>query len=272
VYSKFWANKLLGNEEVTLSILDLVNYGTIDCKLAALLWLLMERRASVLVAAGPSFVGKTTLLHDLLDFLPPDIQKISLQGYYEEFRFLNYGQPAKTYLVAEEISNHGFFGYLWGHQAAKVFKLMPQGYALGGTMHARSSEEVIYILHRILGIPMTLISRLGVIVTLRVTGNWDYETEPLRRINSVDLILPHPEGVAIQVLAAQQNTGKSFDYQKETILQKVLADKFLTGTQHVGEEIETRRRFLKHLLDKGQTSCNEVREAILEYYRSKSPR
>jgi hypothetical protein len=139
-YSQWWANKWFGNNTPSLSILDLVNRGTIDCKLAGLLWHLMEHRASVLVAAGPSFVGKTTLLHTLLDFLPTDIQQISLKGYYEDYQFLGHSRPDKTYLVAEEISNHGFAEYVWGIQAARVFKLMSQGYGLGGTIHSRSSE------------------------------------------------------------------------------------------------------------------------------------
>jgi hypothetical protein len=248
-----------------LSILDLVNSGTVDCKLAALLWILMEHRASVLVASGPIFAGKTTLLHALLDFLPADLRKIPLKGYYEDFEFLGYSQPEKTYMVAEEISNHGFFEYLWGSKAVKAFKIMSQGYGLGGTMHARSSEEVIYILYRMLGIPLPLLSRLGIIVNLRATAGQNYEDDPVRRVSSVDLILPNKEGLGIQVLAARQYTENGFDYQAEKTMQQALAGKGLIVKGSMNAEIETRKRFLRHLLQKGQTSRRDVRSAIRSY-------
>ena len=272
LYSRWWANSRFGNNNEGLSILDLVNSGTLDCKLAALLWLLMEHRASVLVTAGPTFAGKTTLLHAMLDFLPPELQRISLKGYYEDFKFLDHSQPEKTYLVAEEISNHAFFDfeYLWGFNAVRVFKLLPQGYALGATMHARSSEEVIYILHRVLGLPLPLLSQLGIVVTLHATAGRNYEDEPIRRVNSVDLILPHKEGLAIQVLAARQYTENGFDYQAERTLQQALAGKGLVGKCRVNAEIETRKQFLRHLRQKGQSSRSEVRNAVLNYYRSKT--
>jgi hypothetical protein len=269
-YSQWWANKWFGSDAPSLSILDLVNYGTIDCKLAGLLWHLMERRASVLVAAGPSFAGKTTFLHTLLDFLPIDIQQISLKGYYEDYQFLGHCRPDKTYLVAEEISNHGFAEYVWGVQAARVFKLMSQGYGLGGTIHSRSSEEAVYVLHKILGISLALISRLSVVVNLRVFAGRSDEDEPVRRVNSVDLILPHTEGLAVQVLAAQQYTEKGFEYQTEKALQQALATKHLIGNNCVSGEIDTKKRFLKHLLDAGKTSRKEVRQAVRDYYRSKT--
>jgi ABC-type branched-subunit amino acid transport system ATPase component len=129
----------------------------------------MEHRTSVLVSAGPAFAGKTTLLNALLDFLPPDLQKISLQGYFEDFRFLNNSKPEKSYLVAEEISNHGFAEYLLGHKAVKAFNLLSRGYHLGSTMHARTSEETIYVLNKYLGLPLPLLSHLDA-VNLRATA------------------------------------------------------------------------------------------------------
>jgi hypothetical protein len=266
MYSRWWA-QLQGNDDGTLSILDLINSGTIDCKLAALLWSLMENRASVTVAAGPSFAGKTTLLHALLDLLPPKLKKIPLKGYYEDFQFLKSNYPEYSYLVAEEISNHGLEEYLWGIQVLKVFKLLSQGYALGTTIHARNSEEVIYLLRRVLGIPFPYISNMGIIVNLHVTavGNY-FENDLVRRVKSVDLILPHQEGLAIQVLAAQNTSEKGFDYLTERNLQQALAKKNLIGNTNISIEVDSKKRLLKHLLKQGKKSRKEFRKIIQEYY------
>src|SRR5512137_978608 len=112
-----------GVPEVRLSVLDLYNSGTLDLRLAGLLWLLMENHTSVLVAAGPSFAGKTTLLNVLLDFLPPRYKEVHLQGLYEDFAFLKSSSPSDSYLVAAEFSGD-LVEYMWGEVAQKAFQLL----------------------------------------------------------------------------------------------------------------------------------------------------
>ncbi|HYM84428.1 MAG TPA: hypothetical protein VEY67_09785, partial [Candidatus Dormibacteraeota bacterium] len=54
------------------AITELISQRVLDVELAALLWLLVEARVPIVVAAGPSGAGKTTLLTALLAFLPDD--------------------------------------------------------------------------------------------------------------------------------------------------------------------------------------------------------
>jgi hypothetical protein len=268
VYSRWWADWRSIRTNESFSILDVVNSGTIDFKLAGLLWLLMEHRASVLVAAGPSFAGKSTLLHVLLDFLRPEIQQVSLRGYDEDFKFLDRGQPDRTYLVTEEISNHGY-EYLWGYRAVKAFELLPRGYALGGTIHARTAREVVYILHRALGLPLPLIALLGAVVTLGVAYGRAYDDEPVRRVETVSLFSYAKEGLTIQVVAARQSSGEGFVYPSEPALHKALSHKFAIKYGGVSAEIARRESFLSQLCDQGIDSREGVRKAILQYYQSR---
>src|SRR4030042_5245600 len=143
----------------------------------------MEHRASVMVAAGPIWAGKTTLLHALLDFLRPEIEQVSLRGYEEDFKSLGSDKPDKTYLITEEISNHSY-EYLWGYQVTKAFELLPKGYALGGTIHARNIREVAYVLNA-LRVPLPLIASLGVIITLQVTRGLSYHDDFIRFVDTV---------------------------------------------------------------------------------------
>jgi len=272
VYPRWWLNQQSEKAVEGLSVLDLINAGTLDCKLASLLWILMEHRTSVLVASGPAWAGKTTLLNSILDFLPPEIQQISLQGYFEDFRFLNYSKPEKSYLVAEEISNHGFAEYLWGHKAVKVFHLLSQGYHIGSTLHARSSEEAIYYLNKYLGLSASVLVQLGIIVNLRATAGRRDEDEPIRRITSIEIILPAQEKLMIQSLAARQSTENGFNYLGDKDLQRVLAEKYFIGKYSVTAEMDTRSRILKHLIETGKSSRKEVRESVAQYHRSELKR
>jgi type IV secretory pathway ATPase VirB11/archaellum biosynthesis ATPase len=268
LYSRWWANQRFAQPNEGLSILDLVDSGTIDCRLSSLLWILMEQRTSVLVAAGPSYAGKTTLLHATLDFLPPDLEQIALRGYYEDFKFLEHSRPDNTYLVTEEISNHQY-EYLWGIKALRTFTLVSQGYSLGAALHARTPEESIYVLNKWLGIPMGQISRLGIIIILQASAGKEFYDEPIRRVNSVSLIIPAKEGIAIQVLAARQHAEKGFAYLSHKDLQTTLDSKYSMRKGRLGEELDTRERYLKHLRKIGKTSRQEVRSAIIDFYKSK---
>jgi type IV secretory pathway ATPase VirB11/archaellum biosynthesis ATPase len=163
-----WGGARFRRPETRLSVLELVKSGTLDLRLASLLWLLMEHRASVLVAAGPSFAGKTTLFNVLLDFLPSAVKQVELRGYGEDFGFIEGATPAKTYLIAEEFSD--YLDYVWGDTAQRAFQLLEEGYGLGGTIHARTPQEVLYVLNGYLEIPVKTLTRLDAIVMLRTTG------------------------------------------------------------------------------------------------------
>jgi hypothetical protein len=249
-----------------LSVLEIVNSGTIDLRLASLIWLIMERRASVLVAAGPSQAGKSTTLNVMLDFLRPEVKQIELQGDYEDFSFLKSARPANTYMVAAEFGSHGI--YVWGEVAIKAFELISQGYALGGTIHAQTAREVVEILHRYLGLPMSTIARIDAIVTLRVTGGRGYDAEPVRRINTISLITPHEKGLSLEVLASLGSNGSGFDIASAGDLQAALSSKLNIKNINVARDMEERERFLARLTAEGKLSRDEVRKAVIEFCRS----
>ncbi len=262
-YSRWWWGL---KEDDRLSVIDLVDAGTLDYKTVGLLWLLMERRASLLVAAGPSFAGKSTLLHALLDFLPPDIEQVALRGYAEDFKLTGIGRPEKTFLVTEEISNHSY-EYLWGRQVVRALELIPGGYALGGTIHARNIKEVAYVLNA-LGAPLSLIAGLGVVVTLQVRRGRYYDDEPLRYVDTVSTLSLSKEGLTAQFLAARHSAEEKFLYPPEQTLRDALSGKFAVSCDQPFSEMDRRAGFLRRLSDEGVSSREEVRKRLSEYSRS----
>ena len=249
-----------------LSVLEIARSGTLDLRLASLLWLLMEFRASVLVAAGPSYAGKTTTLNVLLDFLPPQVKEFRLRGEGEDFGFLKGADPSQSYLVAEEFSDYG--DYVWGEVAQRAFELMGEGYALGGTIHARTAREVVLVLNEYLGLPAPTIARLGVIVTLNVTRPRLYGAEPVRRIATVSLITPAKDGLALQTIAAGGQGSDSFVLADDKTLQTALAEKFDVGETSVHDAMQRREQVLQKLKTEGKLSRNEVRKGITDFYNS----
>jgi hypothetical protein len=264
--TQWWADWVFHRPESKLSILDVTEFGTIDFRLAGLLWLLMEHRASVMVASGPIWAGKTTLFHALLDFLPSEINKVTLQGYDEDFKDLGDEKPENTYLITEEISNHSY-EYLWGYQVPKAFELLPRGYALGGTIHARNIKEVAYLLSA-LGVPLQHIAGLGFIITLQVTRGRSYYDEPARYVDKVCTVSQTKDGLIAQILATRQSPDDKFVYPSEQSLHNTLFSKFNIKYDSVFPEIKRREEFLRQLHSKGVSSREEVRKAVSDYYLS----
>src|SRR5207237_4449074 len=93
---------------VPLSIMQIMADGSADLVVMALLWAMLSRRASVLVAAEPPMAGKTTTLTALLDLMPPDTCHVYLRGHYETFDFLKDrdADPSRAYVLANEMSDH----------------------------------------------------------------------------------------------------------------------------------------------------------------------
>ena len=182
-----------------LSVVEMIRAGTIDAELAALLWLLIEGRVPVVVASGPPLAGKTTLLTALMDFLPPDVEKLFLRGWAEDFAWLPDAEglgwpgwaesgvlpgaadprkretpdvpvadPARTYLLAAELSSH-LPVYTWALHARVLVRALQRGYGLGTCLHAASLEEVLAQLQ---APPVSLtadeVRFLGVVIILRV--------------------------------------------------------------------------------------------------------
>ena len=69
------------NHPEAMSITEIMRAGTITPRVTALLWLGMERGASIILAADPPGAGKTTILTALLAFTRPDASVYFTRGW-----------------------------------------------------------------------------------------------------------------------------------------------------------------------------------------------
>lgn len=246
------------NPPVPLSIVQIIQAGSLDAPLAALLWLMLERRASLVVAAKPPLAGKSTTLTALLDFLPPETERIYLRGLSESFDFVGQTPPERAYLLCNEISPD-LPTYMWGRKAAMVFQLMGQGYPMASTMHAHSVEKVIDILGTSLGIPHSLVAHLNLVLCLEMA--WD-RGQTSRRVHSLHLLEPEGDhGISVAPLA--QRTPDGLCHQPEAAL--TYLEEAGLARQAAQAELERRRGFLESLVRQGVSGIAQVRRAISGY-------
>ena len=279
------------------SIVELIRAGTLDAQLAALLWLLVEARQPVIVAAARGRVGKTTLLTALLDFLPPGTRRVELAGIAETFDWLPHARelgwrgpmpqeapaercdPSTTYLIASELSDH-LPAYTWGDAARVAVRAITVGYGLGATIHADSLEEVFDALHRP---PVALtddeLARLGTVVVLRAVPPppGDIVPGPMRRVVAAHWIRPvardqhgHVQRLGPAVLTTWDPSDDTFEHFAWGVTPE-LAERLDRRPGDLEIEHERRRDYLAGLAAADVSGVDEVRTAIDGYRAAAVP-
>lgn len=278
------------------SIVELIRAGTLDAELAATLWLLIEGRVPVIVGARERQAGKSTLLNAVLDFLPPGVRTVELEGAMESFDWLPQApelgwrrhthpvapsvsriagangrvpgppiRPDTTVLLIPELSDH-LPAYTWGVEARIAIRAASIGYGLAATIHADSLDEVFEELRLP---PVTLtddeLSRLGTVLILRRVG------DGLRRVVAAHYVRPvsrdehgHVQRLGPAVLATWDPDHDRFEHFGWGITPELA----LVVGRRPGDfeiEVDRRRAYLAGLVEAGIVEVDAVRAAIDGY-------
>jgi hypothetical protein len=282
------------------SIVELIRAGTLDAQLAATLWVLIEGRVPIVVAAKAQAVGKSTLLGALLDFLPPATRTVELAGAMETFDWLPHAkelgwrrhnetpasvatatglgratdrpiQPHDTVLLIPELSDH-LPSYTWGAEARIAIRAASIGYGLAATIHADTLEDVFDELRRP---PVSLdddeLSRLGLVVILRRVG------DGLRRVVAAHFVRAvardehgHVQRLGPAVLATWDPDTDHFEHFAWGITPELarIVDR-RPGDLEI--EVDRRRDYLAGLAEAGIVEADAVRLAIEGYRATNAP-
>lgn len=248
------------------SVIDLIEDGVLDTRIAAFLWLALEQRASLVVAAEPHEAGKTTTLTALLDFLPADVQPIYLRGWYERFEFLKTVGPDEGYILCNEISSH-LPTYLWGRGVRRMFEAMQLGYGMATTVHASGAAGVFDVLTAYpLEVPLELASQIDLVVTLGVGAG---TTGKLRRVMRLELVRPSPDGPTFEPIAERDVPLGSLASRPGQLL-NVLCERFGLDAGASATVLARREQCLARLVRDGVRTPDAVRQAIHTFHDARS--
>jgi type IV secretory pathway ATPase VirB11/archaellum biosynthesis ATPase len=265
------------------SIVELIRDGTLDAELTAQLWLLIEARVPIVVAAEAGGVGKSTVLRALLDFLPATTRVVELAGEGETFDWLPQaselgwpgvaratagGEPVRaetTVLFAAELSDHLPI-YTWAAAARVAIRAASIGYGLASTIHADSLEDVFEALRQP---PVRLVddelSHLGVVLVVRRLD------DDRRRVVAAHFVRPvardqhgHLQRLGPAVLATWDETTDTFEHFGWGVTPELA----LRTGHRAGDfeiEVDRRREYVERLVAAGVTEPVPARTAIRDY-------
>jgi flagellar protein FlaI len=140
------------------SIIDIINYGTIDIKTAAYLWLIIENPVICkLIINGPTGSGKTTFLNAILNFIPVNKRIVAIEERVSELNIPldNYfviitdsSNPRKTAFQAlvntlRQRPDYIVVGEIRGKETKIFFQALNTGHAGLTTFHSKNIYEMI---------------------------------------------------------------------------------------------------------------------------------
>ncbi|MCX6803416.1 MAG: ATPase, T2SS/T4P/T4SS family [Candidatus Diapherotrites archaeon] len=270
---------------VPLSIIDLIENGTITSEAAAFLWLMVDGFGTfpqnVLITGG-SACGKTTILNVLSNFARlserivsiEDTVELSLPGRSNWVPF-----EARS-SVAHEVSMDSLLrnamrmrpdriivGEVRGSEALTFFTAMDTGHkGCLSTIHANNAREAIVKLQeRPLSVPQSMLPLLDLIVVMQ-----------RRRLKSGGVERRVTQIVELSRMEDKVLFGTIFDYDnsinilKKTelvggVLEKIGEVNSLTRLE-VSSELRVRQKLLEWMFKQGIRKSMEVLEVIESYY------
>lgn len=253
-----------------LSIIDIIERGSMSSRLAALFWLGLERGASIMVAADPPTAGKTATLTALLAFAPRDSLAYFTRGLGETFDLPPLNGSSPTYILVNEMTDH-LAVYTWGHYARRAFELLAQGYSLATTTHADTVAGVLDILEKDLRIPRQQIAHLTFVATIYLGYS---SGRTVRRMNEVAFLQPDGdsvEGLQLSTIATWDPRGDRFCVLESPEQVAALAAWAGIPAEALLAELAKREEFLEGLQRQGVRDLRAVQEAVFSYRQGVSP-
>jgi len=245
-----------------MSIIELIRAGNMSARLAAMLWIGLERGANVIVAADPPSSGKTTTLSALLTFTPPETAVYFTHGEGETFALPPRSDSYPTYVLINEMSDH-IPVYTWDDNARRAFELLAEGYSLATTMHDETVEGVVRQLHEDLSIPKTQIANITFIIPLYVGRLGGL----MRRVQEVAFLRPDGDELSITTIASWDLSSDTFEVLQEPEHREAFAAWAGLPVDALDHELNKREGFLTALLNTGVSSIPEVNGAIEGFYK-----
>lgn len=285
--------------ETPFSVLQLIEFGSLDYMIAGYLWLLISEGMSGFIC-GETASGKTTLLNAITAFIRPEAKVVSIEDTPElqvphknwtrevtrgSTRSGSIGEGGGSSDVTmfdllkaalRQRPNYILVGEIRGVEGNIAFQAMQTGHPVMSTFHAATVEKLIQRLTtEPISVPKTFIDNLNFVVIQSAVRRPDGKL--VRRVLSVSEIVgynPQKGGVSfIEVFQWDPVTDTHVftGYGSSYLLEQKIATRLgipPNKKKLIYEEVEKRAKILKKLHEQGVTDFYEFFKSISKIYKS----
>ncbi|MEM2514871.1 MAG: type II/IV secretion system ATPase subunit, partial [Candidatus Bathyarchaeia archaeon] len=267
------------------SVIDLINIGTLNAKIAAYLWLILENKLNLMIIGGTG-AGKTSTLNALTSLISPNDKLITVEEVAElnpphenwvqlvSRRGFRFGTADSTSISLFDLvrlslryrPDYIIVGEVRGEEAYVLFQAIATGHGGICTMHADSLDHAV---KRLTSPPMNvaevyiplmnvclyiarvdLPSKEGPRFGRRIRNLW--EVVDFGKYNELATWLPTKDEFQI-------------DLTKSILLDRIAAMRGVKK-EDLLKEIDRRERLLKAMAERNIRDQREVAQIIMRYY------
>ncbi|MBS3060644.1 MAG: type II/IV secretion system ATPase subunit [DPANN group archaeon] len=275
-----------------LTIIDLMNFGTIPSTMAAYLWMAIEYKNSILVSGGTA-TGKTSAMNALSMFLTPELKIISIedtaelrlphQHWIAKIARSGYGPPTITGERRGEVSMYELLraalrerpdeiivGEVRGKEAYVLFQAMATGHAGLATIHGESMEGVV---NRLITPPINLsaglLQQLNIVMILQHAKINKIDVRRVKEVIEITGVELESKSPIVNRLFKWVPAGDYYQFSSDRsyILNKIREDKGVPE-KSIWEEVNRRKDALEWMKNNNIRYYKDVGEILEAYHRN----
>lgn len=276
-----------------ISCIDLMRYKTFDSLTLAYLWIIIERKRSIL-ASGGTASGKTTTLNALGTFIPHEYKIVSIEDTAE----LNLLHPNWTQSVTRigfggeggsgkskgDIELYDllkaalrqrpeiiFVGEVRGEEANTLFQAISVGHPCMGTIHAGTMQELLSrVESEPMNVPRNLFASLDVVIFNAMVKHGEHFIRRVMRIVEIVELDPEKGDLVTNPVFKWDAVDDTYEFSGNSAMFADIEEEFGIPEEELVEEMYTRSRVLEWLYENNIVDYAKVASAVRDYVRMKS--
>lgn len=272
--------------EVPVSIIQIVNWGTMSAELAAYIWLCLENGMNIFVC-GETASGKTTTLNASAAFIKPDDKVYTVENTpevtmpQETWQHLVTREAGKdtdvtmfTLLIAALRSrpNYIIVGEIRGEEGNVAFQAMQTGHPVMSTFHAGNPHTMIQRLtgHPI-NVPIASIDNLNIVLIQQAVSHGGRMVRRVLSITEIERYYDAENKVITREVFSWDAVNDVHRFRglyNSYILEKKIASTLgYADTREIYDELDRRKRIIERMVEEEIWNYFDVWEILSKFQK-----
>lgn len=268
-----------------ITVIDLIKFGTMSVDIAAYMWYLVEKRATMLIAGGTAS-GKTTALNALATFIRPGQKVVSIEDTQElnlphenwipavsrqSFTDTQIGEINQFDLLRAALRQRPdiiIVGETRGREAYTLFQAMATGHGGFSSIHADSVDATLTRLTSSpMDVPKSLISNSLDLITLQLKIRiGDKSARRIIQVSEIDGIDHKTGEIKTHEIFKWNPREDRHEFMGDSVVFNKIKERDGETDEKINYELTKRRLALEWMAKNDIRDHKEVSNNIMEYY------